>query len=80
MAQETWLPWSRLRPLLASLDDACHRFDHLQVRDILMNAPAAFEPTDGICDLVWLARKQAQSHDNVVSLPSHNIEFLLAKN
>ncbi|MDI3428906.1 MULTISPECIES: polysaccharide biosynthesis protein [Aeromonas] len=80
VAQETWLPWFRLRPLLASLDDACHRFDHQQVRDILMNAPAAFEPTDGICDLVWLARKQARSHDHVGSLPSHNIEFLLAKN
>lgn len=57
VAQETWLPWLRLRPLLASLDDACHRFDHQQVRDILMNAPAAFEPTDGICDLVWLAKQ-----------------------
>lgn len=49
-AQECWLPWSRLRPLLASLDDACHHFDQQKVRDILMHAPAAFEPTDGICD------------------------------
>ncbi|HHQ4556385.1 nucleoside-diphosphate sugar epimerase/dehydratase [Aeromonas hydrophila] len=81
VAQETWLPWLRLRPLLASLDDACHRFDHRQVRDILMNAPAAFEPTDGICDLVWLARQQTISaDDNVVQLSSYNIDFLLAKN
>lgn len=81
VAQETWLPWLRLRPLLASLDDACHRFDHRQVRDILMNAPAAFEPTDGICDLVWLARQQTISEDdNVVQLSSYNIDFLLAKN
>ncbi|WP_440892163.1 nucleoside-diphosphate sugar epimerase/dehydratase [Aeromonas dhakensis] len=81
VAQETWLPWLRLRPLLASLDDACHRFDHRQVRDILMNAPAAFEPTDGICDLVWLARQKTISEDdNVVQLSSYNIDFLLAKN
>ncbi|WOX51150.1 nucleoside-diphosphate sugar epimerase/dehydratase [Aeromonas sp. CD] len=79
VAQETWLPWFRLRPLLASLDDACHRFDHQQVRDILMNAPAAFEPTDGICDLVWLA-KQHTFTENIVKLPAHNVDFLLARN
>ncbi|EIS3737976.1 nucleoside-diphosphate sugar epimerase/dehydratase [Aeromonas hydrophila] len=79
VAQETWLPWLRLRPLLASLDDACHRFDHQQVRDILMNAPAAFEPTDGICDLVWLA-KQHTFTENIVKLPAHNVDFLLARN
>lgn len=78
VAQESWLPWSRLRPLLASLDDACHRFDQQQVRDILMHAPAAFEPTDGICDLVWLAKQQLPPSDNIVKLPSHNIDFLLA--
>lgn len=78
VAQESWLPWSRLRPLLASLDDACHRFDQQQVREILMHAPAAFEPTDGICDLVWLAKQQLPPSDNVVKLPSHNIDFLLA--
>lgn len=78
MAQETWLSWSRLRPLLASLDDACHRFDHQRVRDILVNAPAGFEPTDGICDLVWLAKQQLPPSDNVVQIPSNDIDFLLA--
>ena len=78
VAQENWLPWLRLRPLLASLDEACHRFDQQQVRDILKHAPAAFEPTDGICDLVWLARQQLPPSDRVVKLPSHNIDFLLA--
>jgi FlaA1/EpsC-like NDP-sugar epimerase len=78
VAQENWLPWLRLRPLLASLDEACYRFDQQQVRDILMHAPAAFEPTDGICDLVWLARQQTLSSGNIVQLPSHSINFLLA--
>ena len=80
VAQESWLSWSRLRPLLASLDEACHRFDHQQVRDILMYAPAAFEPTDGICDLVWLARQQHTMTENIVKLPVHNVHFLLARN
>ncbi|HHQ4547283.1 TPA: polysaccharide biosynthesis protein [Aeromonas veronii] len=81
MAQERWLPWKRLRPLLVSLDDACHHFDHQQVRALLLRAPAAFEPTDGICDLVWLARQQTPDHaNNVVSLPTHNIDFLFAQN
>lgn len=75
--QECWLPWSRLRPLLASLDEACHHFDQQQVREILMHAPAAFEPTDGICDLVWLAKQRGLSSDNVVPLPTHSIDFSL---
>lgn len=79
MAQERWLSWEQLRPMLKSLDEACHHFDYQQVRDILMRAPAAFEPTDGICDLVWLAKQQSTRHDNVVPLKSHNIDFLLAK-
>ncbi len=66
-------------PLLVSLDDACHRFDQQQVHDILMHAPAAFEPTDGICDLVWLA-KQHTITENIVKLPVHNVDFLLARN
>ncbi len=77
VAQECWLPWSRLRPLLASLDDACHHFDQQKVRDILMHAPAAFEPTDGICDLVWLAKQRDLPTDNVVPLPTHNIDFYI---
>ncbi|UCA10517.1 nucleoside-diphosphate sugar epimerase/dehydratase [Aeromonas enteropelogenes] len=80
MAQERWLPWTLLRPMLVSLDEACHHFDHQQVREILMNAPAAFQPTDGICDLVWLAKQQTQRHDNVVLLPQYSIDFLLARN
>ncbi|GJA87558.1 hypothetical protein KAM356_36170 [Aeromonas caviae] len=77
VAQECWLPWSRLRPLLASLDDACHHFDQQKVRDILMHAPAAFEPTDGICDLVWLAKQRDLPTDNVVPLPTYNIDFYI---
>ena len=74
VAQECWLPWSRLRPLLASLDDACHHFDQQKVRDILMHAPAAFEPTDGICDLVWKARGELKP--DLITSSVTDIEFL----
>lgn len=52
-AQETMLDWVQLETLLAKLDDACHVFDHELIRELLMTAPTGFNPTDGICDLVW---------------------------
>jgi FlaA1/EpsC-like NDP-sugar epimerase len=62
-AQEVMLDWNELEPLLNKLDKACHDFDHHLIRDILLNAPTGFNPTDGICDLVWQQkqlRKQTQ--------------------
>jgi len=62
-AQEAMLDWSELERLLTKLDDACHVFDHELIREILLKAPAGFNPTDGICDLVWqqkeLLRKES---------------------
>jgi hypothetical protein len=39
--------------ILADLDSACREFDYERVREILLKAPTAFNPTDGICDLLW---------------------------
>ncbi len=33
--------------------------------------------TDGICDLVWLAKQRDLPTDNVVPLPTHNIDFYI---
>ncbi|MCS3462833.1 FlaA1/EpsC-like NDP-sugar epimerase [Citrobacter sp. JUb117] len=52
-ANEVMLPWSEMSKLLAELDTACREFDYERVREILLQAPAAFNPTDGICDLLW---------------------------
>ncbi|WP_318489715.1 polysaccharide biosynthesis protein [Photobacterium leiognathi] len=52
-ADEIYLSWEELEPLLLRLDSACHEFQHDIVRDILLEAPTGFVPTDGICDLVW---------------------------
>lgn len=39
--------------LLGQLDEACHSFDHERIRQILLDTPAGFNPSDGIGDLVW---------------------------
>ena len=59
-ANEAMLSWEDLEPVLNNLDKMCHNFDHESIREILLNAPTGFNPTDGICDLVWAAR-QSQS-------------------
>ncbi|WP_105213403.1 polysaccharide biosynthesis protein [Pseudoalteromonas sp. T1lg22] len=60
-AQEVMLDWSELEVIIKRLDEACHNFDHKQIRETLLKAPTAFTPTDGICDLVWLERQKQQS-------------------
>jgi FlaA1/EpsC-like NDP-sugar epimerase len=57
-AHEMMLSWEMLEPILDNLDLACHNFDHQTIRDILLRAPIGFNPSDGICDLVWLKRNK----------------------
>ena len=59
-ADEIYLPWSELEPLLQRLDVACHDFEHEVVRNILLEAPTGFVPTDGICDIVWNIKPRLQ--------------------
>lgn len=56
-ANELCLPWNELEIILNKLDKACHEFNHEAIRDILLTTPTGFNPTDGICDLVWLQKK-----------------------
>jgi len=58
-AHESWLPWPELDSLLVQLDEACHQFDHEEIRRLLLQAPTGFFPKDGICDLVWNAKEKA---------------------
>ncbi|PJG60160.1 polysaccharide biosynthesis protein [Aeromonas cavernicola] len=60
-ASEQMVPWSELRLFLIELDGACHRFDHEGIRSLLLQIPAGFNPSDGICDLVWKERECVQS-------------------
>ncbi|EOB1207383.1 polysaccharide biosynthesis protein [Photobacterium damselae] len=59
-ADEVYLPWSELEPLLQRLNAACHDFEHEMIRDILLEAPTGFVPTDGICDIVWNNKPRPQ--------------------
>jgi FlaA1/EpsC-like NDP-sugar epimerase len=69
-ANEVMLPLSELNVFIEALDIACHNFDHQAIRQLLLDAPTGFNPTDGICDLVWNAKKQLplDSDEKVVSL------------
>lgn len=65
-ANEQFLPLESFSLILDKLDNACHNFEHEIIRDILLNTPTGFNPTDGIGDLVWNAKQKSQS--NVVGL------------
>lgn len=52
-ANEVSLPIDQYLDLLDQLDTACHDFDHQTIRQLLLQAPTGFNPTDGIGDLVW---------------------------
>ncbi len=64
-AKEVSLAWSEMEGLLELLDKACINFDQQVIRNILLNAPTGFDPSDGICDLIWEA--QNNDNENVVS-------------
>ncbi len=52
-AHEVHLPLYEYEILLDKLDLACHAVDHERIRELLLEAPTGFNPTDGIGDLVW---------------------------
>ncbi|MFA0142576.1 polysaccharide biosynthesis protein [Vibrio kanaloae] len=52
-ASEQFLAINEYQRLIADLDDACHNFEHERIRQLLLDAPTEFTPTDGIGDLVW---------------------------
>ena len=70
-ANEVYLSWSELEVIFKRLDNACHNLQHEAIRDILLTTPTGFNPTDGICDLVWKERfKQTDQDQKIVSLVS----------
>ena len=59
-AQEVFLPLDEYDSLLESLDFACHNLEHDTIRQLLLDAPTGFKPTDGIGDLVWNASQKQE--------------------
>lgn len=52
-ATEISLNHEEYEQLLSEFDQACHDFDHQRIRQLLLDAPTGFNPSDSICDLVW---------------------------
>jgi FlaA1/EpsC-like NDP-sugar epimerase len=55
-AEEEFLPWDELKPLLDQLWQACQRLDCVKAREVLLRAVAGYSPTKEVEDLVWRQR------------------------
>jgi FlaA1/EpsC-like NDP-sugar epimerase len=55
-AEEDFLPWDELKPLLDQLWIACQRLDCTKGRETLLRAVAGYSPTKEVEDLVWRHR------------------------
>ncbi|MGC9460065.1 polysaccharide biosynthesis protein [Vibrio genomosp. F10] len=64
-ANERFLSLDEYTQLIDALDSACHDFDHNKIRQLLLDAPTDFNPTDGIGDLVWKAQN-CELEDEVI--------------
>ncbi|CAM3071727.1 polysaccharide biosynthesis protein [Vibrio rarus] len=60
-AQESFLSFAEFKVILDDMDKACHNFDHQAIRDLLINAPTQFTPSDGISDLLWNKKDHHQA-------------------
>jgi FlaA1/EpsC-like NDP-sugar epimerase len=56
-AQESELPWDQLNALLQNLHAACTAFDYEQIRALLLQIVAEYDPQCGIEDLIWQAQQ-----------------------
>ncbi|RBW66294.1 polysaccharide biosynthesis protein [Vibrionales bacterium C3R12] len=74
-AKEIFLPFSEFELILNKLDSACHDFKHEEIRQILLDTPTGFNPTDGIGDLVWNAKvrntQDEIKNDTVIELKAN---------
>jgi len=62
-AQEAEIPWSLLEELLGKLEAACVRYDHEEVRALLLQMVPGYAPQCGIEDLIWRTRNQSPRPD-----------------
>lgn len=53
MASEDSLTWDELSAMISKIDLACQRYDLELVRELIVQMPTGFQPSDGINDLVW---------------------------
>jgi FlaA1/EpsC-like NDP-sugar epimerase len=56
-ANEVFLSWAEMQALLSELSEAALLYDLEKIRSLMLSAPTGFNPTDGICDLVWQTKQ-----------------------
>ncbi|MGR5341960.1 polysaccharide biosynthesis protein [Vibrio astriarenae] len=66
-ANESYLSLGEYESLISELDLACHAMDHESIRQLLLDAPTGFTPTDGIGDLVWNHEQQREQEFNIAN-------------
>lgn len=54
-ANEQFMRWNALQPLLARLDAACSTKSVAEIRNLLREAPTGYQPTGEVVDLLWSA-------------------------
>ncbi|BBB62894.1 nucleoside-diphosphate sugar epimerase [Undibacterium sp. KW1] len=67
-AQESELPWDQLNALLQNLQAACTAFDYEQIRALLLQIVAEYEPQCGIEDLIWQAQQTGPKDQTATGL------------
>jgi FlaA1/EpsC-like NDP-sugar epimerase len=70
-AEEDFLPWETLKPMIEQLWTACQRLDCGKAREVLLRSVTGYAPTKEVEDLVWRHRNagaRSNLSSNVTSL------------
>lgn len=68
-ANEQSLAWDDMKQLLEKLDDTCQRFAIDELRDVLLNSPTGYKPTDDrICDVIWNKHRTCEDKSDDVDV------------
>ena len=62
-AEEDYIRWPELEPLLEQLWNACQQFDCAAARALLLRIVAGYKPTAEVVDLVWRQRASLAARD-----------------
>lgn len=72
-AEEDYLPWDTLEPMLKDLEAACSRMDLEKIRNILMLAVDGFEPETLNDDPLWLSPSAAVAQPPMAATSSASV-------
>ena len=64
-AEEETLPWDRLEPLLARLEQACDEFNLEEIQQVLKETVVGFDPRGEVIDPLWNLRHDSPRPEQV---------------